>query len=206
MLKISKPLGVQKVSDYYKFEHTAADQRYYAEGKQLVGEWHGLLAAEFGLVDPVDEEQYNRLAAGQDPWTGEQLIKHRPPAEEGPEWFRSDRAWRQYLDQVFSDAVLRGQDCFRTVSETDTQKIRTSRRKISDTTQNERSASTLSDRAAALLEMHRIAARTFQENLEGEMGERARDYLDSRQVGADTAREFGLGVSCSSGQQLLARL
>jgi DNA primase len=54
--------------------------------------------------------------------------------------------------------------------------------------------------------MHRIAAQTFQQNLEGEMGERARDYLHSRQIGGDTARQFGLGVSCSSGRQLLDRL
>ena len=80
MLKISKPLGSQKVSEYYKFEHTAADQSYYAEGKQLVGEWHGRLAAEFELA-AVEEESYHRLATGQHPSTGEQLIKHRPAAE-----------------------------------------------------------------------------------------------------------------------------
>ena len=81
MLKISKPLGTQKVSEYYKSEHTSADQAYYAEGKELVGEWHGRLATRFELVGAVEEEQYTRLAFGQHPWTGEQLIKHRPTAE-----------------------------------------------------------------------------------------------------------------------------
>jgi conjugative relaxase-like TrwC/TraI family protein len=78
VLKISKPLGAQKVSEYYKFEHTAADQAYYSEGKELVGEWHGRLAAQFELLGAVEEECYFRLALGQHPRTGEQLIKHRP--------------------------------------------------------------------------------------------------------------------------------
>ena len=43
MLKISKPLGVQKVSEYYKVEYGSADQAYYADGKHLVGEWHVLI-------------------------------------------------------------------------------------------------------------------------------------------------------------------
>ena len=84
MLKISKPLGLQKVCEYYRFEYGSPDQAYYSEGQQLVGEWHGRLAAEFGLLGAVDEQQYNRLATGQHPWTGEQLIRHRPPTQDGP--------------------------------------------------------------------------------------------------------------------------
>lgn len=78
MVKISKPLGVQKVSEYYRVEYGSPDQSYYTEGKQLVGEWHGRLASEFDLVGGVDEQQYNRLATGQHPWTGEQLVRHCP--------------------------------------------------------------------------------------------------------------------------------
>jgi conjugative relaxase-like TrwC/TraI family protein len=81
VLKISKPLGAQKVNDYYKFEHTAADQAYYTESTQLIGEWHGRLAAQFELVGDVEEQAYQRLATGQHPSTGEQLIKHRPTGE-----------------------------------------------------------------------------------------------------------------------------
>ena len=91
MLKISKPLSVQKVSEYYKFEYGSPDQAYYAEGKQLVGEWHGRLAAEFGLAGAVAAEQYTRLTAGQHPWTAEQLIKHRPPVEDCPAWLRKNQ-------------------------------------------------------------------------------------------------------------------
>lgn len=109
MLKISKPLGLQKVSEYYKYEHTAADQGYYAEGKLLVGEWHGRLAAEFGLVGAVDEDHYSRLAAGQDPWTGEQLIKHRP-AMGDPAWTVDGDAWRTYLESVFVEIIPKGLD------------------------------------------------------------------------------------------------
>ncbi|HTU48413.1 MAG TPA: MobF family relaxase [Bryobacteraceae bacterium] len=83
MLKISKPLSAQKVSEYYKFEYGSADQAYYAESKHLIGEWHGRLAAEFQLLGAVEEKHYNRLATGQHPRTGEQLIKHRPAAEDG---------------------------------------------------------------------------------------------------------------------------
>jgi len=110
VLKISKPLGVQKTTEYYKFEHTAADQAYYSEGKQLVGEWHGLLAAEFGLVGAVDEEHYNRLADGRDPWTNEVLIKHRSTAAvpEEAAWLTDDAAWRDYIYEMFCEAELQG--------------------------------------------------------------------------------------------------
>jgi hypothetical protein len=107
VLKISKPLGAQKVNDYYKFEHTAADQGYYAEGKQLVGEWHGRLAAEFGLIGAVDEQHYERLTLGQDPWTGEQLIKHRM---HGPAWLHDAETWRMQVQAILAEAALRGLD------------------------------------------------------------------------------------------------
>jgi DNA primase len=61
-------------------------------------------------------------------------------------------------------------------------------------------------RSAALLEMHEIAADLFQANLRGTAGAAARDYLASRGVSADTAREFRLGLSDGSGQQLVSRL
>ncbi|HEX3682133.1 MAG TPA: MobF family relaxase [Bryobacteraceae bacterium] len=207
MLKISKPLGAQKIGEYYKFEHTAADQAYYTEGKQLVGEWHGRLAEHFGLVGSVKEEPYNRLATGQHPRTGEQLIKHRPAAEDSPAWLHTDRAWREYLDNTFSDALLRGQDCFRLVPENsshaESRRAQNLRPKLPG---SEQLGSPVSERTAALLEMHRIAAQTFQENLEAETGRQARDYLTCRNAGRATAREFGLGFSIGSGTQLVEKL
>lgn len=77
MISISKPLTPGKVASYYREEYTSASQSYYAQRGHLLGEWHGKLAAEFGLSGAVDELMFNRLAYGQDPHSGEQLIQHR---------------------------------------------------------------------------------------------------------------------------------
>ncbi len=61
-------------------------------------------------------------------------------------------------------------------------------------------------RTAALLEIHEAAAEIFQENLRGPSGEEARAYLQSRGISSDAAREFRLGLSDSSWQQLTQRL
>src|ERR1700685_814117 len=47
---------------------------------------------------------------------------------------------------------------------------------------------------AALMEMHEIAARTFQANLNGPVGAETRTYLQSRGVSTEQAAEFGLGL------------
>ena len=58
----------------------------------------------------------------------------------------------------------------------------------------------------AILEMHEIAARDFQANLNAPMGTEARNYLAGRGVTPGEIAEFGLGVSDSSGQQLVRQL
>jgi hypothetical protein len=45
------------------------------------GEWHGKLAGEWGLKGEVDEEHFARLADGQHPLTGAQLVQHRAAME-----------------------------------------------------------------------------------------------------------------------------
>ena len=55
----------------------------------------------------------------------------------------------------------------------------------------------------ALQEMHEIAARVFQSNLNGSAGAQARQYLAGRNVTAEQAAEFGLGLSDPSGHQLV---
>jgi len=45
--------------------------------RTLRGEWHGQLAATLGLAGFVSAEAFDRLAEGQHPQTGEQLIQHR---------------------------------------------------------------------------------------------------------------------------------
>ena len=61
-------------------------------------------------------------------------------------------------------------------------------------------------RYAALLEMHEIAASAFQDNLRGSTGVEARRYLESRGVARAAIDEFRLGLSEASGQQLVQRL
>src|SRR4029077_13596986 len=56
-----------------------------------------------------------------------------------------------------------------------------------------------------LMEMHEIAASTFQANLNGPMGAEARNYLAGRAVNAEQIGEFGLGISDSGGQQLVRK-
>lgn len=58
----------------------------------------------------------------------------------------------------------------------------------------------------ALLEMNEIAARLFQNNLQGSSGAPARQYLAGRNVAPEHIAEFGLGLSDGSGHQLLRQL
>jgi DNA primase len=57
----------------------------------------------------------------------------------------------------------------------------------------------------ALMEMHEIAASTFQANLDGPMGAEARNYLAGRGVNPEQIAEFGLGISDQGGQQLVRK-
>ncbi len=81
MLTISKPLSACQAQAYHAKEFTSAEQAYYSQQGQLYGEWHGKLAQELGLAGKVSEEQFNRLANGQHPETGEQLVRHRESFE-----------------------------------------------------------------------------------------------------------------------------
>ena len=77
MLDISKPLTSGKVQSYYRSEYSSASNSYFSQGGTLRGEWHGQLAATLGLAGFVSAEAFDRLAEGQHPQTGEQLIQHR---------------------------------------------------------------------------------------------------------------------------------
>src|SRR5579864_3068310 len=57
----------------------------------------------------------------------------------------------------------------------------------------------------ALVEMHEIAASTFQANLNGPIGAEARNYLAGRAVNSEQIAEFGLGISDPGGQQLVRK-
>ncbi|MBI4473939.1 MAG: relaxase domain-containing protein, partial [Acidobacteria bacterium] len=81
MLTISKPMSASQASAYHAEEFTNATENYYTEGNAIRGQWHGQLAAEWGLAGDVDQEAFNRLAAGQHPETGEQLVRYQEARE-----------------------------------------------------------------------------------------------------------------------------
>ena len=77
MLTISKALSSSQARTYHAQEFISAEQNYWKQDGAVVGEWHGRLAERFGLSGPVSEEHFARLADGQHPLTGEQLVRHR---------------------------------------------------------------------------------------------------------------------------------
>src|ERR1700746_1153964 len=81
MLTISKPLSAGQAQTYHKEEFANAQENYYSEGDRIRGEWHGRLAEEWGLWGDVQEEHFQRLANGQHPLTGEQLVRHQTARE-----------------------------------------------------------------------------------------------------------------------------
>jgi conjugative relaxase-like TrwC/TraI family protein len=81
MLTISKPLGASQAQRYHREEFANAQENYYSEGERIRGEWHGRLAERFGLQGEVQEQHFARLAEGQHPLTGAQLVKHQVARE-----------------------------------------------------------------------------------------------------------------------------
>ncbi len=79
MLTISKALTIGQAKDYYQEDYSNAESNYYSQGDTIKGEWFGRLALEWSLAGEVKQEQYERLVEGQDPHTGEQLIRHVKP-------------------------------------------------------------------------------------------------------------------------------
>ena len=77
MLTISKPLSAGQAQTYHREEFQNARENYYSEGETVRGEWHGRLAEQWGLRGEVNEEHFTRLAQGQHPMTGEQLVRHQ---------------------------------------------------------------------------------------------------------------------------------
>ncbi len=76
MMTFSKALSAGQAKKYYDAEYTNARESYYSEDESIDGEWFGKLAKEWGLEGAVDKEAFARLTEGQDPRTGEQLIRH----------------------------------------------------------------------------------------------------------------------------------
>lgn len=81
MLTISKPLSSGQAASYHREEFANAKDNYYTEGDRVRGQWQGKLAEQWGLKGEVDAEKFKRLADGQHPQTGAQLVQVRAPHE-----------------------------------------------------------------------------------------------------------------------------
>src|SRR2546425_48781 len=75
MLTISKPLSAGQVRTYHATEFRNARDNYYTVGEAIVGQWHGRVAEQWGLVGDVRNEQIERLAEGRHPMTGEIVVQ-----------------------------------------------------------------------------------------------------------------------------------
>src|SRR5690349_16502485 len=81
MLSISKPLSSGQAHTYHQQEFSNSKDNYYTEENKIRGEWHGRLAQQWNLEGEVQEEHFARLADGQHPITGAQLVQHRASYE-----------------------------------------------------------------------------------------------------------------------------
>src|SRR5579863_5119637 len=81
MLTISKPLSSSQAQTYHAKEFMSAEQNYWKQGDTILGEWQGRIAERYGLVGAIGEQHFARLSEGQNPLTGEQLVRHRSGQE-----------------------------------------------------------------------------------------------------------------------------
>ena len=77
MLTISKPLSSSQAQTYHAKEFMSAEQNYWKQGDTILGEWQGRMAEKYGLAGGIDAQHFARLSEGQNPLTGEQLVRHR---------------------------------------------------------------------------------------------------------------------------------
>src|SRR5437660_630428 len=74
MLNISDAMTAGAVRGYFQ----SGGHDYYIDGQNPLGIWGGKLAKEWGLAGTfVEKEQFDRLAEGYDPITGEDLVLRR---------------------------------------------------------------------------------------------------------------------------------
>lgn len=203
-VKISAALSAEGVCGYFREEYAANYSSYYSESGRASGVWFGKECAPLGLEAgaPVQEGPFRRLAFGQHPQTGEQLIQWQKASEEkAPKWAKDQDAWRNHLESLLGSASQDGREVFREHAGGE--------RLVKQSAQLEKKASLpaeRSDREKALLEMHAIARDTFAENLAGEAGGGAQKYLKDRGIKPATYKAFGVGLADGSGKQLVEKL
>jgi conjugative relaxase-like TrwC/TraI family protein len=81
MLTISKPLSSGQAQTYHAKEFMSAEQNYWKQGDAILGEWQGRIAESYGLTGAIDSQHFARLSEGQNPHSGEQLVRHRTGQE-----------------------------------------------------------------------------------------------------------------------------
>ena len=81
MLTISKPLSSGQAQTYHAKEFMSAEQNYWKQGDAILGEWQGKMAQNYGLAGAIDSQHFARLSEGQNPRSGEQLVRHRTGQE-----------------------------------------------------------------------------------------------------------------------------
>jgi conjugative relaxase-like TrwC/TraI family protein len=77
MLTISKPLSASQARMYHAKEFASQQQNYWTRDQQGHNEWQGRLARQWNLNGPVHDEHFARLAEGEHPQTGAQLVRHQ---------------------------------------------------------------------------------------------------------------------------------
>ncbi|MFP5236006.1 MAG: MobF family relaxase [Acidobacteriota bacterium] len=77
MLTISKPLSASQARTYHKEEFASQQQNYWSREQRVFSEWQGRLANQWNLTGPVHDEHFARLAEGQHPQSGAQLVRHQ---------------------------------------------------------------------------------------------------------------------------------
>ena len=82
MVTISKAVNASQAGTYHTKDFVSETQSYYAKDDALLGEWQGHLANRFGLSGTVSKADFMALANGQNPQTGEQMVKHRIASEQ----------------------------------------------------------------------------------------------------------------------------
>ena len=82
-LTISKPdiFSSGRTHSYHQREFSNSQDNYYTQGEKVRGEWHGRLAAQWGLEGELREDHFAKLADGLHPLTGEPLVRQRAAYE-----------------------------------------------------------------------------------------------------------------------------
>jgi len=75
-MTLSKALAAGQAKDYFQAEYTNTQESYYSEAESVKGKWFGKQAEAWELQGDVEREHFERLAEGQHPITGEQLVRH----------------------------------------------------------------------------------------------------------------------------------